>query len=74
MKRPTRALLIMVGMGLMLFGGLSMNYSKSSTLKYHQAWAREHGMPGPSRGMFFGGMGAAVIGVVVIGGALRGRG
>ena len=49
MKRRTRVVMIVVGLGLMLFGGLSMNFSKSSTLEHHRAWAREHGMPEPSR-------------------------
>ena len=74
MKRGKRLVAIGIGLGLIAFGAGFMNYSKASTLEHHRAWAREHGMPGPSRGMFFGGMASAGAGVVLVGcGVLRAR-
>ncbi len=74
MRRGKRLMIIGIGLVLIVFGAGCMNYSKASTLEHHRAWAREHGMPGPSRGMFFGGMGSAVVGVLLVGvGVIGGR-
>ena len=74
MKRGKRLVVIGIGLALIVFGAGCMNYTKASTLEHHRAWAREHGMPEPSRGMFFGGMGSAGVGVLLVGvGVIGGR-
>ena len=64
-----RAVPIMIGLFLAVFGGLCLNYTKAGVWEHHTQFAREHNAPPPSSGIMW--TGAATI---LAGGTLLGYG
>jgi len=64
----TRLLLALL-IGVMLVGFLCLNYTRGGTFEHHTAFAISHGLPQPSKPIFYGGVlilaaGAAAIGFI----------
>jgi len=66
MRSARRLLLGFVSFIVIAFGLLSVHYTIFDGVEHHREWAREHGMPEPSRGIFYLGCGAATLGGVAL--------
>lgn len=64
---------IVIGCVVLGAGVLCLHYTKPSTLEHHRAWAVERGWPAPNNGIFWGGMGSAMLGAFVAGFGVAGR-
>jgi cytochrome c biogenesis protein CcdA len=67
--RPTltRWILIALGVLLLAFGLACTNFTKPDALQYHQQWAEENDMPGPTSAVSWAGFNAAAVGAFLIG-------
>ena len=73
MKKSTRWLAAIIGVLMLLFGLLCLNYTKIGNYERHSRFAQDHGLPPPSRGiaylgMLFAPLGGALIGFTFAGG------
>ena len=67
MKKKNRALTIVAGLGLAVFGFFCWNYTKPGTLEHHQEWAAESGLPAPTDEIAWVGLGAMFVAGVLVG-------
>ena len=63
-------LLLAILVGVMLFGFLCLNYTRGGSYEHHTAFAISHGLPQPSKPIFYAGAlilaaGAATLGFVI---------
>ena len=67
--RPTtlRWVFIAIGMLLLVFGFFCTNFTKPDAVQYHQEWAAENDMPGPTNVVSWAGFNAAAAGAFLIG-------
>jgi hypothetical protein len=68
-----RMLLGIVGTALLVFGFFCLNYTKAGTEERHKEFASRHGLPPPSRAIFYGGALMLAVGAGAVGYA-AGRG
>ena len=66
MNTKTIAMLVLA-MGLLVFGALCVNYTKPSTFDHHRDWATENDAPPPSDTILVGGVACMCSGVALIG-------
>jgi hypothetical protein len=62
-----RPILIVAGFALAIFGAFCLNYTKAWTLERHMAFAENHGLPEPSRTIFYGGILGVAAGAGAVG-------
>src|SRR5262245_47381859 len=67
MKRTTRWLLGVLGVGVLAFGLACLNYTKADGREHHQEVARRHGLPEPGEPILYGGVAAVVLGAGLVG-------
>jgi hypothetical protein len=67
MNRGKRWLLGVLGMIVLVFGLLCLNYTRADGLEHHQEAARRYGLLPPSNAILYGGVLAVVIGAATIG-------
>lgn len=74
MKGRRKALRLVVGALLVIFGLLCLNYTREGNRQHHREWAVAHRMPPPSTPILVGGVVAIAAGAVLGGaGLVRGR-
>jgi hypothetical protein len=57
----------LVGLLVVFFGLLCLNYTKAAGLEHHQEAARHYHLPQPGEGILFGGVAAICLGSATIG-------
>jgi hypothetical protein len=70
MRSGLRTLLIVSGLAVLVFGYFCLNYTRAGNIEQHTAFAIRHGLPQPSRTIFYGGVFAVAAGAGAIGYAL----
>ena len=67
--RPTltRWILVAIGVLLLAFGLACANFTKPDALQYHQQWAADNDMPGPTNAVSWAGVNAGAAGAFFIG-------
>ena len=67
MRNGVRWMIAMVGAALLVFGFFCLNYTKAGTVDRHTEFAIRHGLPQPSRSIFYGGVLAVAVGAGAVG-------
>ena len=70
MRASIRILLIVCGLAVLVFGYFCLNYTRAGNIEQHTAFAIRHGLPQPSRTIFYGGVLAVAAGAGAIGFAI----
>lgn len=68
-----RWLIAVIGVLVLVFGLLCLNYTKADGLDHHQEVARKHGLPEPSAAILYMGVAAIVLGSGTVGFAIGRR-
>jgi hypothetical protein len=67
MNRAPHRLAFGLGLMMIVFGFLCLNFTKGFDLDHHIEWATEHGLPAPSYAIFLVGAVLEALGGVVVG-------
>jgi len=59
--------LVVLGVLVLAFGVSSLHYTAPGGDEHHAEWAQEHGLPAPTREIFFLGLGTTVVGAGLAG-------
>lgn len=58
---------ISIGVVLLVFGLACLNYTAAEGRDHHREFAARYGLPGPSKGIQYGGLLSLVVGAAMIG-------
>jgi hypothetical protein len=72
-NRVARIVATVAAIAVVVFGLACLNYTKADTITHHQEFASQHGLPPPSRGVFYGGVACVIVGSALSGYLLGSR-
>jgi len=67
MKRPARLIVTAIGVLILIFGLLCLNYTKADGLEHHKKSAQRLGLPPPSNAILYSGVASIVLGAGSLG-------